>query len=53
MYNELTKSGTTLRLYKVTDSLPGPGGCMQRPSMVLKKKILLAMRVFETQQMFN
>lgn len=38
MYNELTKSGTTLRLCKVTDSLPQPGGCMQGPSMVKKKK---------------
>lgn len=50
MYNEWNKSGTALRLYKVTDSLPGPGGCLQRPSMV-KKKILLPTRVFE--QMFN
>lgn len=38
MYNELTKSDTALRLYEVTDSLPGPGGCLQRPSMVAKKK---------------
>lgn len=37
MYNELTKSDTALRLYEVTDSLPGPGGCLQRPSMVKKK----------------
>lgn len=37
MYNELTKSDTALRSYEVTDSLPGPGGCLQRPSMVKKK----------------
>lgn len=37
MYNELTKSDIALRLYEVTDSLPGPGGCLQRPSMVKKK----------------